>query len=40
MINPTDPRTNLGKFCKKILRIGGVEKLIFFELAILHPNEN
>ena len=32
-------------FCEKILRIGGVEKLSFFESAIwnfflLHPNEN
>ena len=35
-INPiTNPRTNPWNFCEKILRIGGVENLRFFELAIL-----
>ena len=35
-INPTNPRTNPWNFHKKILRIGGVEKLSFFESAILN----
>ena len=48
-INPTNPRTNPGNFHEKILRIGGVENLSFFESAILifffkknllHSNEN
>ena len=34
-IYPTDPRINPWNFGKKILRIGGVEKLSFFESAIL-----
>ena len=29
-IYPTNPRTNPWNFCKKILRIGGIEKLFFF----------
>ena len=33
--NSTNPRTNPCNFCKKILRIGGIEKLSFFESAIL-----
>ena len=44
-ICPTHPRTNPWNFREKILRIGGIEKLIFFESAILnffllHPHEN
>ena len=50
-INPTNPRTSPWNFWKKILRIGGIEKLCFFESAILDgffqnvfflllPNEN
>ena len=35
-INPTNPRTDPWNFHKKILRIGGVEKLSFFESAILN----
>jgi hypothetical protein len=34
-INPTNPRTTPGNFHKKILRIGGVENLSFFESTIL-----
>ena len=34
-INPTNPRTNPWNFWKKILRIGEIEKLSCFELAIL-----
>ena len=33
-INPKNPRTNPWNFWKKILRIGGFEKLSFFESAI------
>ena len=33
--NPTNPRTNLRNFRKKILRIGDFEKWPFFESAIL-----
>ena len=34
--NPTNPRTNLRNFRKKILRIGDFEKWAFFESAILN----
>ena len=37
-IYPTNPRTNPWNFCKKILRIGGIEKLSFFESAIFFQN--
>ena len=35
-INPTNPRTNLWNFRENFLRIGDLEKLSFFELAILN----
>ena len=35
-INSTNPRTNSWNFWKKILRIGGFEKLSFFESAIVN----
>ena len=34
-INPTNPRLNAWNFWKKTLRIGGIEKLSFYESAIL-----
>ena len=34
-ISPTEPMTNFWNFWEKILRIGGSEKLSFFEWAIL-----
>ena len=34
--NPTNPRTHLRNFRKKILRIGDFEKWAFFESAILN----
>ena len=51
-INPTNPRTNLQKNLEKILRIGRIEKLIFFWVGhfeflflqffsyFLHPHKN
>jgi hypothetical protein len=35
-INPTNPRTNPWNFWKKILRIGRIENLGFFQSAILN----
>ena len=35
-INPTNPRNNPWNFHEKILRIGGVENISFFESAILN----
>ena len=39
-INSTNPRTNPWNFQKKLLRIGGIEKLSFFESAILNFKKN